>query len=279
MTLLRKISRKLPIIPFILFLFPGQPVFAEDGVAKTLFNHVLNGRGLDLFPFLPEIELPQWMTVHQFMLLLATVVIVTVFMIARRKAAVRPGRFLISVESLILFVRDDIVYPVLGEEKGRKWMPFFTSLFVYLIVINFLGLIPAFKTATGNINVTGALSVIVFVLTFVVGFRNAGFAGFFRNLLPDGAPLPIGIFVAFLEFLSIFTRSIVLALRLFANMFAGHLAILSFLVLIFVISPFFSMVSVPFAVFTYTLEVLIAFLQAYVYTLLSCIFIGMAGSH
>ena len=272
---------KLFPVKILVFLFvSSKPLFAKGvDISETLFHHVLNSGDLELFPYLPAIKLPQWMSVHHFMLFFATILILILLAIAAKKSRVKPGKFVIGIETIILFVRDDVVYPVLGEEKGKKWMPFFSSMFIYLLVINYLGLIPAFKTATGNINVTGALAVIIFILTFIVGFREAGFGRFFKNLMPEGAPVPIGVFVAFLEFLSIFTRSIVLALRLFANMFAGHLAILSFIVLVFIISPLFSLVSIPFAVFTYTLEILIAFLQAYVFTLLSCIFIGMASSH
>ena len=271
------VSKFLP--PVFLFL-AGSSLYAEEAdVSETLFHHILNGDALELFPFTPEIHLPEGFSVHHFMLVFATLLILLLFGLATRKKALKPGKLLISMEALVLFVRDDVVNPVMGEEKGKKWLPFFVSLFVYLLFINILGLIPAFKTATGNINVTAALAIIIFLLTFVVGFREVGVFHFFKNLLPEGAPLPIGLFVALLEFLSLFTRSAVLSLRLFANMFAGHLAILSFLVLMFLISPFFGFVSVPFAVFTYTLEVLIAFLQAYVFTLLSCIFLGMASSH
>ncbi len=143
-----------------------------------------------------------------------------------------------------------MVYPVMDEKRGEKWLPFFFSLFIFLFTVNIIGLIPAFKTATGNINVTSAMALLVFILIFLAGFRNLGIPGFFRNMYPEGVSLPVGIFVAILEFVGIFTKSIVLSLRLFANMFAGHLAILSFLVLIFVISPLFGFVSVPFAVFT-----------------------------
>ena len=264
----------------VIFFTAGAPLFAEDaGIADTLFHHVLNGEELELFPFLPPIKLPFELTVHHFMVLLAVVLILAVFIIAAKKSSRRPGKMMVGIESVILFIRNDIVYPVMGEEKGRKWISFFVTLFVFLFTVNVLGLIPAFKTATGNVNVTSALAIIVFLLTFIVGFKEIGVGRFFKNLFPEGAPLPIGIFVVLLEFISIFTRSIVLSLRLFANMFAGHLAILSFLVLIFVISPVFSFVAVPFAVFTYVLEVLIAFLQAFVFTLLSCIFISMASSH
>ena len=166
----------------------------------------------------------------------------------------------------------------MGEERGEKWLPFFFTMFLFIAVMNMLGLIPAFKTATGNINVTTGIAVIVLLLTFIAGFKSLGFVHFFKNLYPEGTPVVIGIFVMLLELLSMFTKSMVLSLRLFANMFAGHLAILSFLVLIFVITPFFGFISVPFSVFTYTLEVLVGLLQAFVFTLLSCIFITMAST-
>ena len=111
-----------------------------------------------------------------------------------------------------------------------------------------------------------------------MGIKNLGLPGFFRNFFPEGTNVPVGLFVAFLEFLGLITKSLVLSLRLFANMLAGHLAILSFLVLMFVISPLFGVVALPFAVFTYTLEVLVALIQAFVFTLLSCIFITMAST-
>jgi F-type H+-transporting ATPase subunit a len=166
----------------------------------------------------------------------------------------------------------------MGERRGEKWLPFFSTLFLFIVTINLLGLIPAFKTATGNINVTTALSVIIFALIFIVGFRNLGVAGFFKNMYPEGTPLPIGGFILFLETVGIFIKSMVLSLRIFANMFAGHLAILSFLVLIFVLSTWAVVIAVPFALFTYLLEILIALIQAFVFTLLSCIFINMASS-
>ena len=261
------------------FLFVSQTLFADGDVSEALFDHVLNGRKLDLFPFVPEITLPFGMTMHQFMLLLAVSLIIFLYMMFSLKETFKPGKFQIGLEALVLYVRDEIVYPVMGEEKGRKWISFFSSLFIFLLTVNLLGLIPALKTATGNINVTAAMALIVLVLTFAVGFREIGLIKFFKNLFPEGTALPVGLFVAFLEFISIFTKSMVLALRLFANMFAGHLAILSFLVLLFIISPLFGFVSVPFALFTYVLEVLIGLLQALVFTLLSCIFISMASSH
>jgi len=250
----------------------------EVSVADTLFHHILDSDSLDLFPGLPSFKLPFGMSVHFFMLLLTLILLVTVFLAVFHKPKERPSKLAIALEMIVLFVRDDIVYPIMGEKRGRKWLPFFTSLFLFILVINILGLIPAFKTATGNITVSSALALIMLILTFVVGFGRLGFYKFFRNMYPDGSPVPIGIFVLILEFFSTIIKNVVLSLRLFANMFAGHMAILSFLVLIFVLHPLFAFVSLPFAVFTYTLEVLIALLQALVFTLLSCIFITMAST-
>ena len=212
------------------------------------------------------------------MLILSVVLIYTVYAIVFRTPTVRPRKTAIALESVLLFVRDDIVYPIMGPERGRRWLSFFSTLFLFLLVVNFLGLIPAFKTATGNINVTSAMALMVFALMIVVGIREIGIGRFFRNFYPEDTALPIGLFVALLEFLGFFIKAIVLSLRIFANMFAGHLAILSFIALIFVLSPFFAVVSIPFALFTYLLEVLVALIQALVFTLLSCIFIAQASS-
>ncbi|RKX77291.1 MAG: ATP synthase F0 subunit A [Spirochaetes bacterium] len=260
-------------------------VFSEEAstsespdVSGTLFEHVLDGNTLELFPFVPEITLPHGITMHRLMLVLSVLLITGFYSAWIKRGDLKPKTRTILLESLVIFVRDDIVYPIMGEERGAKWLPFFTTMFLFLSVLNLLGLIPALKTATGNINVTTAMAIVVLLLTFIAGFKGLGFVHFFKNLFPEGTPLGIGIFVMLLELLSLFTKSMVLSLRLFANMFAGHLAILSFLVLIFVITPFFGFISVPFSVFTYTLEVLVGLLQAFVFTLLSCIFIMMAST-
>ena len=270
----------LKVFLFLVVMFAAQPLTAEeDDVSATLFHHVSNGTELNLFPYVPPVTLPLGMTVHQFMLILSVLLIILVYAAFSKREVMKPKKMQLALETVILFVRDDIVYSVMGEKKGRPWVPFYSAMFLFLLTVNFLGLIPAFKTATGNINVTMAMAVLILILTFAVGIREIGVAAFFKNLYPSGAPMGIGIFVALLEFLSVFTKSLILGLRLFANMFAGHMAILSFLVLIFIISPFFGFVAVPFAAFTYLMEVLIAFLQAFVFTLLSCIFISMASSH
>ncbi len=268
------------IIPFFFLLPPGLVMAeeAEASVSAVLFEHILDGTSLTLLPFTPPVSLPFGMTVHFLMILLTVLLVCGSFLLSFWKPALKPKGLAMALEMLVLYVRDGIVFPIMGEKRGERWLPFFTSLFVFILVLNVLGLFPAFKSATGNLAVTTALALITLVLVFVIGIIKLGLWQFFKNFYPKGSPLPIGLFVATLEFLGILTKSIVLSLRLFANMFAGHLAILSFLVLMFVLSPFFSAVSLPFAVFTYLLEVLVSLIQALVFTLLSCIFIKMAST-
>ena len=270
-----------PTIGFVSFFLPACPAFAfgEDGnVSEALSREITNGNTLNIFPGLPALQLPAGITVHFFMLLLSAFLIVALFLYGSRSISSQPKGLLVVLESVILFVQDDIVVPVMGKKRGEAWLPFFCTLFVFLLTVNLIGLIPAFKTATGNINVTTALAAMILLLVFVVGIQSLGIRKFFENLYPEGTAKPIGIFVFFLEFFGIFIKTTVLSLRLFANMFAGHLAILSFLMLIFMLSPLVGIFAVPFSVFTYTLEVIISLIQALVFTLLSCIFITMASS-
>ncbi len=274
-------KRLCTTILILFLLFSALPVFAanaEEDVSGTLFHHVLNGNEITLFPTAPAVTLPFGMSMHLLMLLLSVALIASLFLFSVKKGVRKPKGMVVFLESIVLFVRDDIVYPIMGEKRGAAWLVFFSTQFIFLSTVNLLGLIPAFKSAMGNINVTSAMAIMVFLLIFIVGIKNLGLFHFFKNSYPEGVSPPIGIFVVLLEFIGLFTKSIVLSLRLFANMFAGHLAILSFLVLIFVINPFFGFVAVPFAVFTYTLEVLVAILQAFVFTLLSCIFIMMSST-
>jgi len=139
-------------------------------------------------------------------------------------------------------------------------------------------MVPAFKAATGNLSVTSALAALVLVLLFAAGLTRLGPFGFFRNMLPADVPRVIGLFVAGLELAGLFLRGAVLSLRLMANLFAGHLAVLCFLVMMLVASPSLAVVSVPFAVFTSLLDVLIAVIQSLVFTLLGCLFLQMAST-
>ena len=247
-------------------------------IAGTLFHHVSNGNELELFPYLPPVHLPYGVTVHGCMLLLSSMIILAFFIPVARRKSLKPKTLGVMIESVVLFIRDDIVYPVMGEKRGDAWLPFFITLFMFIVTINYVGLIPAFKSATGNINVTSALALMILLIIFIAGFMQIGIKRFFKNMYPEGVPKFIGVSVVLLEFFGLFIKCGVLSVRLFANMFAGHLVILSFILMIFLLSPYFSLVSVPFAVFSFLLDILVALIQAFVFTLLSCVFINMAVS-
>ena len=152
------------------------------------------------------------------------------------------------------------------------------TVFFFILSCNLLGLLPYAATATGNVNVTAALALLTFALTIGAGVRHNGLFGFFKSLIPQGLPawlLPIMIPV---ELVSMFSRPFALCIRLFANMIAGHMIILVFLGIIILLkalwlAPF----SVAFAAAIYLLEIFIAFVQAFIFTLLSTLFISMAA--
>jgi F-type H+-transporting ATPase subunit a len=186
-----------------------------------------------------------------------------------------------AVESIVLFVRDDIAEKNIGHE-GLKFVPLLCSFFFFILTAALVGLLPFSATSTGNIAVTMALATISFMAQQWGGISKHGVVGHFGHLVPHGMPvflLPIMIPV---EILGMFTKPFALMVRLFANMLAGHLAITALLMLIplmaklhivagVVISP----VALGLALFIMVLEVLVALIQAYIFTLLTAIFIGM----
>lgn len=250
----------------------------NSNIASSLFHHIKNSRELELFPYIPPLHLPFGITVHDFMIFLSAGVILALFLPAFRKPALKVSGIAVALEAIIVFIRDDIVFPVMGKKRGEVWLPFFSTLFLFIVSLNYIGLIPSFKAATGNINVTSALALLIMLIIFIAGFKNLGVGGFFVNMFPTGTPKFIGVFIVGIETFGYIIKSAVLSIRLFANMFAGHMVILSLIALMFIITPYFAVVSVPFAIFAYTLELLIAVIQAFVFTLLSCVFINMAVS-
>lgn len=259
----------------------------NSNIGNMLLHHVTDQKEWSVLPAVKPVQLNNLtigpvtipVTMHVVMLLISATILVAVFYVAFRKKGAVPGMLGIALEPVVLFVRDGLVYPAMGEELGRKWLPFFYTLFFFLLTTNLLGMIPLFGTATGNLNVAAALASMVFIGVVAQGMLRNGVIGFFKNMVPQGIPLPIGIFILFIEVLGLVIRNSVLAIRLFANMIAGHFVILSLLLLIFVIHPLASLISVPLAFFIDLLELLVAVIQAVVFTMLSAIFIGMASSH
>jgi F-type H+-transporting ATPase subunit a len=179
------------------------------------------------------------------------------------------------IESLVLFVRDEIAIPNIGKEEGPKYVPYLLTCFFFILSINYLGLVPGFFTGTAVLGVTAALALVTFVITQYAGIRSAGVVGYFGHLFGD-VPLLLKPLMFVVEFLGLFTKPFALTVRLFANMVAGHMVIFFLLSLILTMGVAASVMSVPMAVGIYLLELFVSILQAYVFTLLTAIFIGQS---
>lgn len=177
------------------------------------------------------------------------------------------------VEVLALFVRDEIVVPNIGKEEAPRYTPYLTSLFFFLLFVNWLGLIPGMFAGTGVLAVTAALALLTFVLTQVAGIRAAGLGGYLAHLTGGVSP-GLWIIMIPVEVLGLFTKPFALLVRLFANMLGGHMVIFFLLSLIFLLHVGAAIVSVPLAAAIYVLEIFVGILQAYLFTLLTSLFIG-----
>ena len=188
-----------------------------------------------------------------------------------------------ALEPIILFIRDDIAIPSIGKHKYEKFMPFLLSVFFFIWINNMMGLIPIFPggaNVTGNIAVTMVLAVFTFVITTINGTKT-----YWKHIVnAPGVPLWLKLsLMPIIEIMGVFLKPFVLMVRLFANILAGHINLLGFICLIFVFGNLnifagygFSIISVAFAIFLFFLELLVAFIQAYVFTLLSALYFGMA---
>ena len=186
------------------------------------------------------------------------------------------------IEPLVTFIRDEVARPNLGH-KYKKYMPYLLTVFFFILINNVIGLIPGTANVTGNIAFTLVLGLISF-LVILISTNKHYWAHIFNPPVPGGVK-PIMIPV---EVLGIFTKPIALIVRLFANMIAGHIIIICLISLIFIFGNLstavgwgFSPISIAFTVFIYFIEILVAFLQAYIFTNLTAVFIGQAfeGSH
>ncbi|MEI6167461.1 MAG: F0F1 ATP synthase subunit A [bacterium] len=243
-----------------------------DAVQAYMMHHVMNS---STWAWLPHFHttLPGGLTVHAVMMVsVALALIVVLGMLGRRKETVPTG-LLNAVEALAKYIRDEMVIPFLGEKDGRKMAPMFCTLFFFILIMNLVGLIPCMYTATSNLGVTAALALVTLgFMIFGAIYRN-GVVAFFKGFVPPGIPAPMLIMIVPIEFVSMFIRAMALAIRLFANMLSGHLVVYSMLGLIVTYGVWASPALVG-ALGIYVLDVFVSFLQAYIFTLLSAIFIG-----
>jgi len=240
-------------------------------VVAEVLEHVQDSQLLKLPHF--SVDLPPYLSAHGVMMIAAAALLFCLGILGVRQSKGVPRGLGALLEIYVLFIRDHMMIPYLGEEDGRKMTPTFCSLFAFILFMNLLGLMPGLKTATSNVSVTAALAVVSFYFMTAGAARKTGVLGFFKGLIPSGIPWPILILLVPLEIISLFVRTFALCIRLFANMFAGHMVV-PFLLNIMVMygilfSPFLIM-----AIFIFVLEIFVAFLQAYIFTLLSAVFIG-----
>lgn len=250
-----------------------------------IMHHVLDAREIDLTPFgiihLPEIHLFGMdisITKHVVFMWIAVLLLVLAFLAAKKsyQKSLIPRGVTNLLEVLIIFVRDEIAKPTIGH-GFEKFLPYLLTVFFFILTCNFLGLIPYGSTATSNISVTATLATISFMVIQIGGIMKNGFFGYFKGLIPHGIPMWLLPIMFVVELLGLFTKPFALAIRLFANMTAGHIVIMALLGLIFILRTYFVVpVSVSFALFIFLLEILVALIQAYIFTMLSSLFIGMA---
>lgn len=263
------------------------------------FDHVLDAKKIEIFPSLfgqPwEIELPKifGLQITKFMVLelLAAGLICAIFIPLARKAAsgaLPKGAWWNAFESLLTFVRDKIARPSLGEHDADKFVPFLWTLFLFVLCCNLLGMIPTLGSPTASIYVTGGLALIAFTMLHGPAMAKMGVGHYFKSLWPHIDVPYLGVFLSAFIFLielgGTVIKSGVLAVRLFANMFAGHVVLATFLLFIyttgksdgFALWGTVTVASVLFQVALSLLELFVAFLQAYVFTFLTALFMGMS---
>ena len=205
----------------------------------------------------------------------AAILMLSIPLILRSKALVPkgPANF---IEWIIVYLRDTVIQPFLGED-GYKYAPYLLTAFFFILLCNFLGLVPMAATATGNISVTAGMALLTLLLVQISSIRKNGFLGYLKGFIPPGLPWFVMPIIFVVEILGMLTKHFALAIRLFANMIAGHLVIFTIMGLIFMFKNLFIS---PFPVlgilFVSLLEILIALIQAYIFTILSAVFIGAA---
>jgi F-type H+-transporting ATPase subunit a len=183
------------------------------------------------------------------------------------------------MEVFIVFLRDEVTKPTIGR-KWQKYFPYIATVFFFILLGNLLGLVPWGVTATSNIMVTGTLAVFTFIVTQVSGTKEY----WEHTFNPPGVPVFVKPFLVPVEFIGLFTKPLALAFRLFGNMLSGHLVIVSLIGLIFIFAAQLGtgvgvgtiFISVPLTVFIYVLKLAISFIQAYIFAILSALFIGLA---
>ena len=254
------------------------------GSSDFILDHIIDHPELHLGPL--HIHLPKGfevfgiympITQHLVMMWVAALFLILVLWASTRRRGLVPSGFGNVVEALVLFVRDELAIPNIGKKEAGRFMPFLLTLFFFILTCNLMGLIPFGATPTGNISVTAGLAIFSFVVIQLAGMMYNGVFGYWKGLIPHGVPFWLVPLLFPIEVAGLIIKPFALCVRLFANMTAGHIVILSLIGLIFILhSVMIAPASILFAVAIYMLEIFVALVQAYIFTLLSSVFIGMA---
>ena len=282
---------------------------------EVIIHHVANSSVGEPLIHLPKIlGIDFSVTKHVLMLWLvaATLFVVVTWVVRRylKQDRLIPSGFMNGLEAVVEFVRDDIVQPSVGRKWVATWAPLMLTLFFFILGSNAIGLVPVFDvlglldhfvlrtgehsflkqllhggtTSTSNFNVTAALATITFCAIIVAGSKAHGFVKHWMNLVPHGLAWPIYILLIPIEIMGMFVRPFALTMRLAANMTGGHIAILAILSFVFLFTEMagaaagvgVGVLSLPLGVGISALEIIVVLVQAYVFTLLTAVFIGMA---
>jgi F-type H+-transporting ATPase subunit a len=228
------------------------------------------------------------LTNYSFFLIVAVALTAIFFLIASRKMSLVPKGIGNIGEWSVEFVRNNIVLDVMGSE-GVKYLPFIVTVFFAVLFNNVLGLIPGLKPGTGTLGTTFAWGIMVFVVYNWIGFRKSGFLGYLKSFLPSGTPWWLIPLIYPLEIISHFLRPFTLGVRLYANMYAGHIVLGVFGIFVVMaasaLGPVTAVVgglSLVMQIVMYAFEVFVAFIQAYVFAILTAVYMNgaiHAGSH
>lgn len=259
----------------------GGAELGRSEIFLELFHHV---QARKIFPIKvgEHDELVIWITNHTVLQLIVVLISLAIFYNVARLAARsdRPKGIIQNMfESVVLYVRDEMVGKFMPAPLAEKFLPLFLTFFIFILFSNLLGLVPIpgiAGTATSNIAVTTALASITFFTMIVGGMVYVGPVKFWVSLVPHGIPAFVVPVMFLIEVLGLVIKSFALTIRLFANMVAGHLVIFSFFGLVYMFQSYAVLVpAVLMSVFITLLEVLVAFIQAYVFTFLSIVFVSM----
>ncbi len=272
-----------------------------EGPVDIITPHITNSDHMEVpwpvFPFFKEVHLPKWEPIHVgpltldmspskhvvMLLIGATVLFLVMLLVAgahkrASRAGVAPKGAANAIEAMILYIRNEVILPNVGHH-GEGFVPYLLTAFFFILTLNLLGLVPYGSTATGNISVTATLAILTFITVELAGIRAQGL-GYLNTIFYWNNDLPmvmrplLFLIMSPVEIIGKFTKPFALAIRLFANMTAGHIVVLAFVGLIFTFGNVISVGPFVMATLVMVLELLVAFLQAFIFTLLSSVFIG-----